>query len=65
MIDTSAEQEIGEKYNFIFKYKPMKEQNAFRMTHILPILRLEHGIFYPKLTDATVYNYSKQAVKNA
>ena len=41
----------------------MKEQNAFHVMHILSILRLEYmEYFYTKFSDATVHNYSKQAV---
>ena len=42
------------------------EHNAFHVTHISPILRLESSKYsYRKLSDATVYNYSKQASSNA
>ena len=35
----------------------------FHMMHIPPILRLEpKEYFYSNLSDATVYNYSKEAV---
>ena len=61
MIPASVEQKIGEKH-IILKHEPMREQNASFMTHISPILRLEPlEYFYPKLSDATVYFYSKQA----
>ena len=44
----------------------MMEQNAFLMTHILPILRLKAmEYFYMKLSDPIVYSYSKHAVMSA
>ena len=45
MIQTSAEQKVDGKHT-ILTYDQMGEQNAFRMTHIPPILILEpFGIF--------------------
>ena len=44
----------------------MNEQNVFHMTHILPISRLKPIEYvYPKLSNATAYNQSKQAVMSA
>ena len=45
--------------------KAVKGQNAFYVTHVSPISRLETMEYiYPKLSDVTVYCQSKQAVMN-
>ena len=62
MIHTTAEQRVDGKH-VGFMSEPMREQNAYHRTHILPTIRLEPmQYFYPKLRDATSYNYSKQEV---
>ena len=44
---------------YFFTYEPLGVRNAFHVKHISPILRLgSMESFY----NATVYNYSKQAV---
>ena len=64
MIHTSTEQKVDEKH--LLTSVPMREQNVFHVTHIPSILRLKAmEYFYTKLSDATVYNYSKQAVMSA
>ena len=41
----------------------MREQNAFHVSHIPPILSLDFmKYFYPKLFEPTMYNYPKQAI---
>ena len=44
----------------------MREQNAFHMTHVPPISRLEPTEYVKaKLSEATAYRQSKQAVRSA
>ena len=45
----------------ILTYEPMRQQNVFHV--ILKLDPMEY--FYPELSDATLYNYSKQAIKSA
>ena len=46
--------------------EPMREQNAFHMKHIPPILRLATmEYFYLKLRNTKLYNHSKQVAMSA
>ena len=65
MFHTSAKQKIHRKH-IILRHEPLREQTAFHMMYILPILKLDPmEYFYPKLSATTVHNYSKQAVLSA
>ena len=60
MIHTSSVEQKFNKRHIILTYELLREQNASHMTHIPPILRLlPMEYFFPKYSDATVYNYSK------
>ena len=59
LIDESAEQKINRKH-IILTYEPMRKQNAFYVTHILPILRLEptENVYTTiSFSNTTMYNY--------
>ena len=65
MFHISTDKKIDGQNN-ISTFETIREQIDFHMTHISPILRLEIVEYiYPKLSEATVYNYSKQAVLRA
>ena len=64
MIHTTAEQKVDGKHN-ILTYEPTRKHSVFHMMHILQILRAEPmEYFYSKIffSEATVNNYSKQAI---
>ena len=62
MIHILKEQKVDEKH-INLTFEPKLEKNDFHVTHIPLILKLEPTeYFYPKLNDATLYNYSKQAI---
>ena len=55
-IHASSKQKVEGKRS-VMVYEPVREQNAFHVTYILPILRLEY--FYPNLETQQLDNYSK------
>ena len=64
MIHTLA-QKVDGKQLVIFTHQPMRVQNAFYITHILPVLKSEPMEYlYPKLGDATVHNNSDMSASD-
>ena len=64
MIHSSAEESRVKRT--ILTYEPMREQDAYHMTHVPQIFKLKTmEYFYSKLNDAPVWNISKQAAISA